>query len=120
MGIENCNSGHASYGKTIGKSQDCSFIEWWGGAIINKTAQWWKLGVGSIVAFHWLSSDSLIGWIVGGVVTFRLWLGLHKPGQGVVPRSAPPAGRSTPFLNEVSFIPLHRRKHPFGARRHGS
>ena len=57
--------------KTIGKSGEQrrgSFIEGRGEflePVMNKV-HWSKLEVQSIVAFHWLNCDDLIGWTVAG------------------------------------------------------
>lgn len=65
--------GHASYYKTIGKSG--LFYRGkgeLGGAAINKIPLA-TLGVSSVMAFHWLSCDRLLGWAVP-------WAGISRVG----------------------------------------
>ena len=58
---KNCNSGYATSPNhlqvLLSKGEGTLFIEKGklGGAIINKKIHWKTLGVGSIMAFHWLS-----------------------------------------------------------------
>ena len=71
--VDGCNSGHASYYKTIGKSG--LFYRGkgeLGGAAINKIPLA-TLGVSSVMAFHWLSCDRLLGWAVP-------WAGISRVG----------------------------------------
>ena len=77
--VDGCNSGHASYYKTIGKSGEQRRGRLFyrgkgelGGAAINKTPLA-TLGVSSVMAFHWLSCDRLLGWAVP-------WAGISRVG----------------------------------------